>query len=157
MCKKRNIRFLPASMKWTYFLNKNIARIMNLKLCFNWLIGFKWNVCLRVFPVLWHFEKIYTTTIGTITWKCIHVFMYIRILILTFTNMRFIYWHLKNYNDDFIKMHVERSLHFDNVWIVLIWYITMRFFGAHDRQIKYLVSCTLCRANMTSLKQRRDC
>ena len=90
---------------------------------------------------------IYTTTVSTITWKCIHVHvftcMYIRILILTFTNMRFTYWHLKNYNYDFIRMHVERSLHsyhmYDYVWIELIWYITMRLFGAQDRQIKYVL------------------
>ena len=43
-----------------------------------------------------------------------------------------------------------------HIWLWL-WYIIMRLFGAHDRQIKYLVSFTLCIANVTSLKQRRDC
>ena len=27
------------------------------------------HICLRVFPVLWYFEKIYTTSVGTITAK----------------------------------------------------------------------------------------
>lgn len=62
------------------------------------------------------------------------LYMYIRIVTFTLTNMRFIYKHVL---ERILKIKYQVSYE-----LYLSFYKT-RPFGAYDQRIKYLVSCTL--------------